>query len=300
MVIGIVAAIVAAVAYGTASVLQAKGATSVSGVGAGGPAAVGSAAVGSGAAPSVRSTVAAMLTVAFIAGLLLDGVGFIGNLIAARAAPLFLVQPIIAANLAVTAILASIVLHIGLSVRDRIAIGIVIVALVFLGVSAGSEGHGGGDRGGHWVLLVIGVVLVGAGLVGIRMSAARVAVVAGLLGGTLFGVMAVAVRVVDGLDPFDLTVLLRDPALYAVVLSGVGGFYLFTVALQTGSVSAAAASIVVGETVIPGAVGILWLGDTVRPGWAPVAVIAFVAAVAAGVVVATSPAVREVEEADVS
>ena len=80
-------------------------------------------------------------------------------------------------------------------------------------------------------------------------------------------------------------------------ICGVGGFYLFTVALQTGAVSAAAASIVVGETVIPGALGIALLGDTTRAGWGVVTVLAFVAAVIGAVVVATSSAVEVTESA---
>ena len=62
MVIGIVAAILAALAYGTASVLQARGAQSVEDGTV-------------GAAPSLRSTVTAMLTVSFLLGLVLDGIG---------------------------------------------------------------------------------------------------------------------------------------------------------------------------------------------------------------------------------
>ncbi len=73
MLIGILAAVFAALAYGTASVLQARGAQSVDDTGA-----------GPGEAPSLRSTVTAMLTVAFIAGMALDGIGFLGNMVAAR------------------------------------------------------------------------------------------------------------------------------------------------------------------------------------------------------------------------
>lgn len=282
MLIGIVAALIAALAYGTASVLQARGAQSVADPDA-----------AAGAAPSLRSTITAMLTVTFLGGLVLDGVGFISNLVAARIAPLFLVQPIVAANLAVTAVLAAVVLRIALRPRDWAAIGVIVVALVLLGVSAGTEGHEGDGRGMHWAVLIAGVVLLLAGLGGIRLAGGRVAVPAGLLGGVLFGVMTTAVRIVDGLDPVDLGALLRDPAAYAIVLCGVGGFYLFTVALQTGSVSAAAASLVVGETVIPGVVGVALLGDTFRSGWMPVAIIAFLAAVVGAVAIATSTAVAE-------
>ena len=72
---------------------------------------------------------------------------------------------------------------------------------------------------------------------------------------------------------------------------------MFTVALQTGSVAAASASLVAGETVLPGAIGILVLGDATRAGWGPVAFIAFVTAVIGAIVVATAPAVADVEAA---
>ena len=106
-----------------------------------------------------------------------------------------------------------------------------------------------------------------------------------------------AIRILDGVDPFDVGTILTDPAAYAVVICGVGGFYLFTVALQTGAVSAAAASIVVGETVVPSALGIALLGDSTRPGWAVPTLIAFAAAVSGAIVVATSSAVEATESA---
>ena len=62
--------------------------------------------------------------------------------------------------------------------------------------------------------------------------------------------------------------------------------YLHTVALQIGSVNGATAALVVGETVVPGILGVLWLGDASRPGFAWVAVLGFVVAVAGAVAVA--------------
>ncbi|MDS1115375.1 DMT family transporter [Gordonia westfalica] len=285
MLIGILAAVFAALAYGTASVLQARGAQSVDDTGA-----------GPGEAPSLRSTVTAMLTVAFIAGMALDGIGFLGNMVAARMIPLFLAQPIVSANLVVTVVLATIVLKARLSQRDWIAIGVVVVSLILLGFAAGDEGRDH-EWWLHWAVLIAAVVILGLGAAILPRMQSRVAVLAGLSGGVLFGVLAVAVRILDGLDPFDLGELFTDPALYAIILAGPGGFYMFTVALQKGAVSAASASLVVGETVVPGVIGIVVLGDTVRAGWGPVAVIAFVAAVVGAVVVAMSPVVEEVERA---
>lgn len=285
MLIGILAAVFAALAYGTASVLQARGAQSVDDTGA-----------GPGEAPSLRSTVTAMLTVAFIAGMALDGIGFLGNMVAARMIPLFLAQPIVSANLVVTVVLATIVLKARLSQRDWIAIGVVVVSLILLGFAAGDEGRDH-EWWLHWAVLIAAVVILGLGAAILPRMQSRVAVLAGLSGGVLFGVLAVAVRILDGLDPFDLGELFTDPALYAIILAGPGGFYMFTVALQKGAVSAASASLVVGETVVPGVIGIVVLGDTVRAGWGPVAVIAFIAAVVGAVVAAMSPVVEEVERA---
>ncbi|WGJ85867.1 DMT family transporter [Gordonia sp. SMJS1] len=284
MLIGILAAVFAALAYGTASVLQARGAQSVEDAGA------------PGEAPSLRSTITAMLTVSFLAGTALDGIGFLGNMVAARMIPLFLAQPIVSANLVVTVVLATLFLHARLSVRDWTAIAVVVVSLVLLGFSAGDEGHEH-EWWLHWAVLVVGAAILGLGAAILPRMQSRVAVLAGLSAGVLFGVLAVAVRILDGLDPFDLGELLTDPALYAIILCGPGGFYMFTVALQKGSVSAASAALVVGETVVPGVIGILVLGDTTRAGWGAVAVIAFVAAVAGAVVVAMSPVVEAVERA---
>lgn len=80
--------------------------------------------------------------------------------------------------------------------------------------------------------------------------------------------------------------LLSDPALYAVLVGGIGGMYLHTVALQIGSVNGATAALVVRETVVPGAVGVLSLGDTARAGLGWLAVLGFLLTVAGAVAVA--------------
>ena len=134
-------------------------------------------------------------------------------------------------------------------------------------------------------LLVSAVILVG-GVALIRLLGARAAVPAGLVAGVLYGAMAVAVRVVGGVDPLRLGVLLADPASWTVALAGLGGFYLFTVALQLGSVNGASAALVVGETVVPGVTGVVLLGDTAQRGLGWLVAVAFVTAVVAAVAVA--------------
>lgn len=284
MLIGVAAALLACVGYGTASVLQSY------------------AAGRSGAAesgPTLRSTITAMIAPIFIAGMALDLLGFAGSLVSARLIPLFLSQTIMSANLVVTAVLSIFVLHVRLHRRDWTAIAIVLVALCILGATAGPLGDRDPGAVMHWGVLMGSAIILGLGVGLVRLLGRNAAVPAGLIAGVLYGAMAVAIRLVDGLDPLNLRVLLTDPALWAVVLAGLGGFYLFTVALQVGSVNGVAAALVVGETVVPGIVGVVLLGDVSRPGYGWLVVIAFIAAVAGAVALAFSSA-AEYEKAKTS
>lgn len=295
MTVGIVVAVVGAFSFAAAAVLQALGADRVAQ-----RATVREERRASARAhPSLRSTAATMLTAPFLIGFIFDIVGFIATMVSARLIPLFLSQTIISARLLATALLAMAVLKVGLSVRDWIAGAVVVVSLVLLAVSAGGEGSDN-DPWMHWVVLAAGLGLFGLGLIVMRTARRHIASATGLIAGAVFGIMAVASRILDGVSPFDPVTLFTDPALYALLLSGMGGFYLFTVALQTGSVNGAAAALVVGQTVLPGAVGLIFLGDVVRDGWMPAAVVAFVGSVVAGAYMASSSAVTAVEKADVT
>ncbi|TEA00626.1 hypothetical protein [Mycobacteroides salmoniphilum] len=286
MLIGIAAAVLACLGYGTASVLQGYGARE-SATTVHGP-------TGDGA-PPLKSTIAAMLTPAFIAGMVLDLVGFAGSLVSARLIPLFLSQTIMSANLVVTAVLGIAVLGVRLQRRDWLAISAVLLSLCVLATTAGHRGEDAAPAAVHWGVLIASAVVLLTGLGFIRLLGARAAIPAGLCAGILYGAMAVAVRVLDGLDPLRVKVMLSDPAAYAVILAGVGGFYLFTVALQVGSVNGAAAALVVGETVVPGVTGVVLLGDSARPGWGWLVAVAFLVAVVAAVTVAAFGAVENAQ-----
>jgi hypothetical protein len=281
--IGMTAALLACVGYGAASVLQAYGARSSTAAASGRGEVVSVTATGG---PTLRSTLGAALTPAFIAGMALDVIGFLGSVVSARLIPLFLSQTIISANLVVTAVLGVAVLGVRLHARDWVAIGTVIVSLCVLGLTAGHRGTSAAQPGMHWGLLAASVVILAGGVGLIRLLGARAAVAAGLIAGVLYGAMAVAVRVVDGIDPLRLDILLADPASWTIAIAGLGGFYLFTVALQLGSVNGAAAALVVGETVVPGIIGVVLLGDTAQRGLGWLVAVAFVGAVAGAVAVA--------------
>ncbi|MFA4081864.1 hypothetical protein [Mycobacteroides salmoniphilum] len=286
MLIGIAAAVLACLGYGTASVLQGYGARQSAAKVHG---------ISDDGAPTLKSTIAAMLTPAFIAGMVLDLVGFAGSLVSARLIPLFLSQTIMSANLVVTAVLGIAVLGVRLQRRDWLAISAVLLSLCVLAMTAGHRGEDAAPPAVHWGVLIASVVVLLTGLGSIRLLGTRAAIPAGLCAGILYGAMAVAVRVLDGLDPLRIKVMLSDPAAYAVILAGVGGFYLFTVALQVGSVNGAAAALVVGETVVPGVTGVVLLGDSARPGLGWLVAVAFLVAVVAAVTVAAFGAVENAQ-----
>jgi hypothetical protein len=281
--IGVAAALLACIGYGVASVLQAYGARGSSAAASGRGEGIPVTATGG---PTLRSTISAALTPAFIAGMALDVIGFAGSIVSARLIPLFLSQTIISANLVVTAVLGVAVLGVRLRSRDWMAIGTVVVSLCVLGLTAGHAGANTAPQGVHWGVLVAAVAILAGGLGLSRLLGARAAVAAGLIAGVLFGVMAVAVRVVDGVDPLRLNILLADPASWTIAVAGIGGFYLFTVALQLGSVNGAAAALVVGETVVPGIAGVVLLGDTAQSGLGWLVVLAFLGAVTGAVAIA--------------
>ncbi|GAB7180807.1 hypothetical protein ATKI12_0638 [Kitasatospora sp. Ki12] len=283
MIIGLVTAVAASACYGTGSVLQAVGSRR---------SAREEAAKGTTTAttehggPSLSSTAKAAVTWEFILGTVLDLIGFGLGALAARLLPLFLSQTIISANLVITALLSIKLLGIRLKQLEWASIGVLCSALVLLAVSAGPEGGHHADPSFHWwLLIVITVLLVGGSLL-VRRMGANGAIVAGLLSGLGFGALGVGVRILNGVEPFDLGALLSDPALYAVLVGGLGGMYIHTVALQIGSVNGATAALVVGETVLPGAVGVLWLGDSSKAGLAWLGVVGFLLAVVAAVGVA--------------
>ncbi len=276
MLIGVVAALVACFSYGTASVLQSHAARK----------SAGDAGEAGEAGPTLRSTIAAMLAPLFLVGMALDGLGFLGSLVSARLIPLFLSQTIMSANLAVTAVLSVVVLDVRLRARDWAAIATVLAALCVLGFSAGELGNAVPGRHMHWSVLAVSLLIFVFGVALVRLLGKKAAVPAGLIAGVLYGAMAVAVRIAHGLDPLRWHELISDPAAWAVVIAGVGGFYLFTVALQVGSVNGVAAALVMGETVIPGVVGVLLLGDVAKPGLGWLVGVAFATAVAGAVAIA--------------
>ncbi|HEY3956461.1 MAG TPA: hypothetical protein VGM53_24085 [Streptosporangiaceae bacterium] len=268
MLASLIAAVVAPVFYGVASAMQAIAVRAASR-----PAGQGS---GAFAAVDPGLVVRMFRQWRFLVSLGLDMLGFVAQLVALNRLPLFAVQAMIAANLAVTAVCVSWLIGATLGWREWVAVGGVIAGVGLLGSSAGAQGP---ERVGNTFKLALIVAVAAIGLIGLAAARLPGPARTPLLGATAglgYGVLAVAARVLNGFDPVHL---IRDPAAYALAAAGIVSFLFYASALEGGSVTVAVAAVVLVETIPPAAVGITLLGDKTRHGMAGLAIAGFILAV---------------------
>jgi drug/metabolite transporter (DMT)-like permease len=268
---GLAGAFAAAIAYGVATVLQAVGASRT----------------GRADAPDARLLWRLVHSLPYVIGLLLDGVGFALSLAALRSQPLFLVQAVVASSLAVTAMLAVVVLGSRLSLLEWLAVALVTTGLTFLALAANDQPSAAVSFSGRLLLLaaVVGVGLVTAATARRRSATGRDdAWALGSLAGLMYGAGGIGARVLA--DPTSITGLLSDPALWAMAFAGILGLLLYAMALQRGRVTIATSAVVVTETLVPGAIGITLLGDRPAQGRTLLAALGFAVTVAGSVLLA--------------
>jgi drug/metabolite transporter (DMT)-like permease len=274
MALPLIAAFASAVRYGVASVLQAVAARRSA----------------HGGQVDPRVLIRVLAQVPFLIGIGLDLLGFACQFYALRSLPLYLVQAAAAANLAVTAVVAIPVLGLRLSVLQWSAVGSVCVGLALLGISAGRESTATVRLSWRIGLLVIAILLGLVGVAATRASERLRGPLLGLTAGLGFAVLALAIRCLPDLHP---TALLTNPATYAAAVAGGVAFLCFAAGLQQAEVTTVTSAVVVTETAIPALIGVWLLGDSTRPGLAPVAVAGFVLAVAGAVMLAGFGEVRD-------
>lgn len=280
-------AVLAALCYGTATVLQAVGVRRLAGAPAG-----------------ARLSARLARATPYAAGLALDGAGFLASLAAFHSLPLFVVESVVASSVAVTALLS--VAFLGARLRGPEVVGLVVVAagLVALAVSA-TSGPADALAGGLAWWPLAGVALVGLVaapvLLGDRRSArpgpaapltsGAAVVLLAVAAGLGFSGVGVAARVLALPHPWWR--LVADPVAWALVAYAALSMLFYALALVHGSVTVVAALTFGVETVVPATIGLLWLGDRVRPGFAVVALAGFVATVAGCVALAGKAEVVE-------
>jgi drug/metabolite transporter (DMT)-like permease len=239
----------------------------------------------------------------YVAGLALDGVGFVLSLVALRTLPLYVVQSVVSSSLAVTAVLG--VLLLGLTMRGPEIAGLVVVVLglALVGLSAAAQPARPLAAHAQWLLLAAAAAVVLACLPLARLSGGRSVWLLGSASGLAFGVVAVAARAVAGsVDGVrltdDVSAVASSPATYAALVATPLALIAYATALQRGTVVQATAPLVVGETVLPALAGLALLGDHPRPGWGAAAGLGFVLAVGGSVLLSRFGDVEPAERGD--
>ena len=268
MLVGLLAALAAAVAFGVGALLQALASR---------------AEPLTGSALDPRLLLRLLRRPSFLAAVGLTLVGAALHLVALRELPLFLAQTVVSASVAVTAVVGTRVLRTTLRRGDVGAVVAVCAGLALLTATA-EESEGVVTTTAERALLLgaVAVVLLAGWLAG-RLPGAAGAGALGLVAGLGFAVVAVAARVLPSLE---VATLVREPAAYAIAVGGPTAFLLYSTALQRASVLVGTSATVVGQTIAPAVVGLLLLGDRVRDGTAPLLVIGLLLAVAGAAVLA--------------
>lgn len=277
MLVGLVGAAVAAIAYGAATVLQAIGVQRI-------------AAVSDGAGLWRRLGAGRL----YALGLILDLLGFFASVVSLRTLPLFLVESAVASSVAVTAVLAVAVLDVRLRPAEIAALSVTGVGLVLLAVSAEPGPAHHADAAAGWVLLGSVAVVTLLLLAGLRAAnPPRASLILAATAGLGFGFVGISARALAVQHPWWQT--LTDPMLWTLLAQAALAAIAYAFALHHGRVTTIAAITTTVETVFPATIGLLFLGDAVRPHLIPVAVIGFLATLAGSLALADQAAVTAAE-----
>ncbi|MDR1824623.1 MAG: hypothetical protein LBR27_04745 [Bifidobacteriaceae bacterium] len=267
MIIGLSAALGAALCYGCGTLFQAAAARRVHGL-------------------------AAAVSPLAIVGWILDAAAWLLTLVAFQSLPLFVVQAIMTGQLVV------VVLGDWLLTRRRPrSLTLAMAGTVMAGLAVLAFGSGEQPAKVPATPVVIGL-MVAAGLVALGVVAAYrrgSGWLLSALAGLGYSLAAISAR---GLH-FDLDkglkALIAQPLLISLVIGGVAGALAYVRSLERAGAPTVAAVSGVIEVVLPGIAGLAFLGDLVRPGWQVPDLLAVLVCLAGCVVLTRDPAVAQSE-----
>ncbi|GIE91406.1 hypothetical protein [Actinoplanes regularis] len=229
----------------------------------------------------------------YLIGIALDMAAWLGSMIALRELAVYLVESVLAGSLAITAFAAWAFLGSKLRKRDVAAIVITICALAGLALSAGQQHIVAASlqlRLGFVVALIV-VLVLGWGATRIGSPGLIASI-----GGLSVGAAALGGRALHLPDDEMTTVgsaalaIFSEPLTYVLLVFAANGMVMYANALQRGDVGRVTAVHWTGEVVAPSVIALTILGDTVRPGWEPVALAAALITVSCAIVLASAPA----------
>ncbi len=200
----------------------------------------------------------------YLLGLLLDVIAWPLTLVAVHELPLFVVQPIVAFSVVVTALIDKFILRRALSARSLVAMGIIFFGLIMLSLTAQPEKAQAVGQVAKWIIVFFPLLLALLASISIKTKVYSSAAVLAAISGLAFGGTAITGRMLIITHPY--WQVLYSPLLWSLFAYGLVGILTFTVALQRHHASVINATMVAFETLVPIAIGIALLGDRPRQG----------------------------------
>lgn len=211
----------------------------------------------------------------YLVGLGCQILGFFLALFARRDLPLFLVQSSLAAGLGVTAVLGVVLLKWRLPKSEMLLLGILVVGIGSLTVAAQPAPSRPLELPAIIALIAaLGVITV-IGFFTVRIQGIPGSVALGAVSGLGFACAAVAARPLA--NTHTVFEFVTSPLLYLVIVHSLTAQVFLGMAMQRGSTNAAVAAMDAAGAVPAAAIGLLLLGDRIRPGTEWLAAIGFLA-----------------------
>jgi drug/metabolite transporter (DMT)-like permease len=223
----------------------------------------------------------------YLLGVALDLLAWALTLVAVHTLPLFVVQPIIAFSVVVTALVDHFIFKNKLVAKTRLAILVIVAGLVLLALVASPEEASDISHNVRWFIILAPLVLAVIGSLFSKVQAAYSTVVLAGTSGVAFGGTSVVGRVINFSHPYWRT--LYDPLAWAILGYGLVGILFFTIALQRASATIVNASMIACETLFPILIGLLFFGDHPRHGLWLVATVGIILAFAGTTLIALNP-----------
>lgn len=230
----------------------------------------------------------------YLLGWVCDIAGWVLQVAALTVLPLFVVQGFVVMGTGCTAVLAWWLLGARLSRRGWRALVLMLGAGVALALSAPADRPVRFGFAGLAAAAAVLGALLAAGRVLARDADHWTGAGFGALAGVGFALVAVLGKAVAPLPGRPLVDqvggLLRTPAPYLLVLAGAAAALLYATGLQRGQVVAVEAPLVAVELILPAALGIAVLGESLPGGWRlPLAFAGVLTALAGSLLLAHEP-----------
>jgi uncharacterized membrane protein len=221
---------------------------------------------------------------------------------ALRSGQLALVEPILMIELPIAMVLSWVVFGNRLAAKDWVAVAALSAGTaLFLVAAQPSGGSGGGIGVRRWVIGVVPALVVVGGFTraGWRASGSRRAAYLGIAAGAGFGLTAAFMKGMDHALGMSPAAVFETWPTYVMVATGIGSLFLAQNAMQAGRLVSAQPGLTLADPMLATLCGAAIFGETIRTGPWFVPEVAGLAIVAVAIVVlARSPAAREVLDAD--